>query len=402
MEFNDNNVFKNSDTECANCKQIIEDVKSIILCTLCKNAYHAKCESMELRGFHTKKTSWKCKACIAKGGDRPRKRIRIEENSIDQNTIEMLNAALEKLTYNTNEMHKKIDYLIAENDILKQQIAELKSLNYNEENVQHLPCTSKSYAHAVVNNNKVLVVKKKSDQSEPKEIKEDLRRKVNPVEIGVGVSMGRSTKGGGIILNCGNEKEISNVQTEIQSKLGDQYQVDRPKILNHRLKVVGVNENEYAVGDELIIEKIIRQNDLSADRSDFKMNLLRRTNVFNKRFNLVFEVDSATYDKIISKEKVNLGWNRCRVFIDYGVIRCLNCCKYGHLSKDCKDKQACGKCGSDHNSNVCVNNFKKCKNCEDSNQRYGLSLSTDHTVWDVTKCEVYRQSEQLQRRKFIQ
>lgn len=63
MEFNDNNVFKNSDTECANCKQIIEDVKSIILCTLCKNAFHAKCESMELRGFHTKKTSWKSKAC---------------------------------------------------------------------------------------------------------------------------------------------------------------------------------------------------------------------------------------------------------------------------------------------------------------------------------------------------
>lgn len=47
LYFVDNNVFKNSDTECANCKLIIENIKSKISCTLCKKSFHAKCEGIE-------------------------------------------------------------------------------------------------------------------------------------------------------------------------------------------------------------------------------------------------------------------------------------------------------------------------------------------------------------------
>lgn len=55
--------------------------------------------------------------------------------------------------------------------------------------------------------------------------------------------MGRTTRDGELILSCANEKEIRTVQSTIQSKLGDNYEVDRPKTHEHRIKVVGIEDS---------------------------------------------------------------------------------------------------------------------------------------------------------------
>lgn len=46
------------------------------------------------------------------------------------------------------------------------------------------------------------------------------------------------------------------VQNDIQSKLGDTYQVDRPKTFDRRIKIIGINENEYNSSDDEIIKKL--------------------------------------------------------------------------------------------------------------------------------------------------
>lgn len=56
------NILK-EDAVCSDCKEKIEDNKSAALCTLCKMLYHVSCESVDLHGFHLRKSSWKCKAC---------------------------------------------------------------------------------------------------------------------------------------------------------------------------------------------------------------------------------------------------------------------------------------------------------------------------------------------------
>lgn len=78
----------------------------------------------------------------------------------------------------------------------------------------------------------------------------DLKEKVNPVKLGVGVTIGRPTKNSSLILSCGNEKDINSVQSEIQTRLGTEYEVDRPKKHVHRIKVVGVNACEHRIDDE--------------------------------------------------------------------------------------------------------------------------------------------------------
>lgn len=103
-------------------------------------------------------------------------------------------------------------------------------------------CASKSYAAFTSNrpnNTKVLMVKQKGQEKDVKQIKKDLQNKVNPGELGIGLSMRRTTRDGGLILSCGNEKEISTVQAQIQSKLGENYEVDRPKTHDHKIKAGG-------------------------------------------------------------------------------------------------------------------------------------------------------------------
>lgn len=55
--------------------------------------------------------------------------------------------------------------------------------------------------------------------------------------------MGRATKKGSLIINCISEKSVIDIQSEMQNKLDEEYSVERPKTLNHRLKVIGVNES---------------------------------------------------------------------------------------------------------------------------------------------------------------
>lgn len=72
----------------------------------------------------------------------------------------------------------------------------------------------------------MLVVKQKgSCQKDVQQVKQDIKKNVDSADIGVLVTMGKTTKNGDIILNCGTEKEIQSVASEIQSKLGENYSV---------------------------------------------------------------------------------------------------------------------------------------------------------------------------------
>ncbi|XP_050306281.1 uncharacterized protein LOC126743294 [Anthonomus grandis grandis] len=243
---------------CYKCKQGFDDIKGIIECTECNEFFHGKCESVDLRGFHLKKTSWKCKTCTDSSNrpERSRKRSRVEDLCIDQNLIDHMNCTLDLLVSKTNALNEKVDILLAENISLKEEIAYLKSMQVKNNIVEKRVSEKASYAS--VTQSKVLVVNQKGAiPKDIKKIKEDLKTKVNPTDIGIGVTLGRATKKGGLILNCGTEKEITNIQSEIQSKLGESYSVDRPKMLQRRIKVVGVNENENVNSDSDIITKII-------------------------------------------------------------------------------------------------------------------------------------------------
>lgn len=387
---------------CHRCKILFDDVKTIIQCTVCNKSYHGKCENVDLRGFHMKKLIWKCKSCLEVIGEgskpeRSRKRSRTEETYIDQESVNTLNATLDMLLNNTNVIMEKMDLIIEENRCLKIEIANLKSLQCQVPRNDDLQLT---YSTVAKKTNNVLVVKQKGTQKEIKEVKEDIRKKVDPTDMGVGVTMGRVTKQGGVIINCSGSKEIASVQTEIQNKLGGSYDVERPKSLQHRVRIVGVDECEYDRNDSDILVKIVKQNDLNINDNTAKMDVIRRTKIIRKKFSLVIELDQNTYNMIIKKEKINIGWNRCPIYDEYGIIRCFNCCKYGHFGRDCTDKKVCPKCSGEHSLSDCQSNFVKCSNCLWSNKKYGMALKVDHTTWDHNQCESLKRIEKIQNDKY--
>lgn len=103
----------------------------------------------------------------------------------------------------------------------------------------------------------------------------------------------------------------------------------------------------------------------------------------------------------MKREKINIGWQRCPIYTDYGIIRCFKCCKYGHTSKDCKKNTVCPKCSLNRDLKECNSNTNKCANCVTSNNKYSLNLNVDNMVWDVNLCETYKRIENYQKNKFF-
>ncbi|KAK5647930.1 hypothetical protein RI129_002822 [Pyrocoelia pectoralis] len=311
-------------------------------------------------------------------------------NDFKEDIYTKLEAVRQEVKLNNNHLDNN---LLEENKCLKGEIASIKCQTSINDQL-------KSYSSAVKGGSKVLIVNQKGPPKDVQQIKQDLRTKVNPTEIGVGLTMGKSTKKGGLILNCGAGKDIKKLQVEIQHQLGDSYNVDRPKVLEHRLKIVGINECEFMNSDEVIVSKIIKQNNIN-EHVNSKLKVIHKSKIVKQKFNLIFEVDINTYNAIMEHGKLNIGWNRCSVFDDFGIIRCFKCCRYGHLARDCNNNRVCFKCGCDHDANACQSEVVKCLNCVSSNEKYGLNLDVNHLIWNIQTCETYKRIEKVQRNKYI-
>lgn len=110
--------------------ETVEDAKSIAQCIVCKHSYHVRCQKIDLRGFHLRKSHWKCQNCEIKPitessnikQGRQRKRSRTDDNDVEQCDIDFINFILQLLVNSTSDLKSKIDFLITENESLKQEI----------------------------------------------------------------------------------------------------------------------------------------------------------------------------------------------------------------------------------------------------------------------------------------
>ena len=68
------------------------------------------------------------------------------------------------------------------------------------------------------------------------------------------------------------------------------------------------------------------------------------------------------------------------IYDSFYVRRCYQCQRFGHIAKDCKFKEACGKCAGEHRNNNCTLE-SCCVNCklsglgEDDCKHSSFSLS---------------------------
>lgn len=389
---------------CGVCEEVFPEPKGMIQCNGCSNYYHGKCVGLETRGLHMKKAIWKCPACVenenevmvqgGSGKTRARKRSRVENDEIlSMNEVMKL---LKDLIHSNKEINLKLDVLMDENKSLKEELQQWKETNTMKIN-QNVPTYANVTQKTAIKPN-VLIVKPKNVTQNLTKTKEDLVTKVQPSELKTGISMGNKIRNGGIILNCAQNRKVEDIQTVLQNKMGEDYEVVKPALRRNRLKVHYVDEREHKNDDQTMISKIVEQNALIEDRAEVK--IIHKSQIFNRSFNMVIEMDEISYKEIVKKAKLYIGWSSCKISNDYSIIRCFKCCKYGHIEKECKGDICCPLCGDQHQKDKCVSETRKCINCLTANENYNLKLNINHCVWSK-ECETLTRMIERQRNKFI-
>lgn len=134
---------------------------------------------------------------------------------------------------------------------------------------------------------------------------------------------------------------------------------------------------------------IVKQNDIQLS-DNIKIEIKKRIKRANNSGILIVEVDSKIHKQLLDKQRIKLGWNKCRLFDFVSVLRCYKCCGYYHIAKDCQHDTKCKKCAGIHLEKDCNNTVKTCVNCIRMATEFKLQgIQTDHCANDVS-CEFYK------------
>lgn len=108
--------------------------------------------------------------------------------------------------------------------------------------------------------------------------------------------------------------------------------------------------------------------DLSASEADLRgavcalVNKDLAENDF-KKIGMSKRKDSATWIFITTPEvlsvmvkagKINIGWTKVTIQEAFNIRRCMRCCSYGHMTRECQEKVTCFKCAEHHMSYTCT------------------------------------------------
>ena len=112
------------------------------------------------------------------------------------------------------------------------------------------------------------------------------------------------------------------------------------------------------------------------------------------------EVDTDTYNSLMTARKVSIGWDKCSVYEAFNVLRCFKCGEFGHKSTECKNEETCSKCKGSHRTSECSSADYKCVNCNKMNLDRRMILCVNHPAFSV-QCPVYlRLSEKKKKQLF--
>ena len=65
-------------------------------------------------------------------------------------------------------------------------------------------------------------------------------------------------------------------------------------------------------------------------------------------YNVKIIVNNETYTEIKTVHKLNIGWEKCRVFDGTDIIICFKCLGYNHKSSECISEEKCYRCHGNH------------------------------------------------------
>lgn len=207
------------------------------------------------------------------------------------------------------------------------------------------------------------IVSTKGDQN-PKEgeVRKRLEGVINPMEWSLKIRKLRNTKSGKIIVETDTKEELDKI-------------LQNPKIQECGLTTelttarkprVMVFDVPRGSAEEGIVAAIFTQNkEIFGTRTleEVKggMRLVYKTGLRERTTeNWVFECSPEIRNALRTRDRIYLGWERCRVVDHVSLSRCYKCLDFGHIAKHCgAEGTTCGHCGKDgHKKESCTDKDK--------------------------------------------
>ncbi|KAK5649857.1 hypothetical protein RI129_000886 [Pyrocoelia pectoralis] len=385
---------------CLECnKKITKKDYSVQCSEECGGWIHKKCSEIDNEQWkliEKGKEKFSCKKCIAslksevKGDE-----ILVSE---DKKAIQEILKLVEKLTI-------KIKVLEDENAILKNRMTCIENGTvkecYNETRNEVVREYKKTFAETVKNQAKseVLIVKQISikNGTDSKKIVSELKEKVDPVNLNVGIKSIKNISNGGVAVHCESGKDVEILKSEVENKLGDQYQVLIPAGRRPQFKIVGIMDK---LTEQELIKCLIAQNQIILDQEDGQ-DAIKVIKIVKGKIGqtAIIESSSTISQSVLLKERLKIKWSICPVYEYVSILRCYRCNGYYHKAADCKNEAACGLCGDNaHETNKCKTNEVRCVNCVAMNKKLSLHLDVGHSAFDP-KCCVYKKKVEVMKNR---
>lgn len=288
---------------------------------------------------------------------------------------ESCESVIGKLTSAVSELKSFVEVnmkkILCENVSLKNELTEIKRL-LSKELGQVYPASASSYS-SVLKSNSVVVINPKNTQK-ASETRDSLNQKINPADYKMRDV--RSTKKGGILIECESSEECSKLKNNAASMLGDAYDVTVPQKKCPRVRVYGFTER---LDEESLRKKLYSQNpDIFTPNSVVKVAHIYEVKSKN-RFGVKLEVDAKTFSTMINIGKIFVGWDSCYINEDFNIRRCFKCWGFNHVVANCSSESfRCPICSGEHQKNECNSTQPNCVACINSANYTHQKINSNH------------------------
>jgi hypothetical protein len=214
-----------------------------------------------------------------------------------------------------------------------------------------------------------------------------LKRKVNPIDMKVGISALKTLKNGQLLIESEKKSELEEVCKKINEVCGEELESYMQKLREPRIIVFNVPED---ITTENAVQAIVLQNsELNLNENEIKPKFVFEDK--RKHKNLVLEVNSETRKRLVDR-KLKIGWHVCNSSDYLSVTRCYKCSKYNHRAQECYGAVVCPHCAQSHTLQECKASKEnyRCVNCINYNKYNAKAqINANHSSLDK-RCGCYK------------
>ncbi|KAJ3644240.1 hypothetical protein Zmor_026908 [Zophobas morio] len=259
-------------------------------------------------------------------------------SNIEKN-VSSINVQIAELNKNNG---KQVTEMIEGFENLKNELTSAFQAQINELKLS-IPKPEKTddettYAKALKQTSAIIFQPKDQSQS-VSATKSDILRNVDPVKSGVSIRNTKNGHNGSLIVRCDKSEDTEKIsKLANDNNLGEKYTIKQLPVINPRIRIVGITDEEITT--ENLSDYVIHQNRYFFIGEPYckvidKIVPLRKD---KKRFQAIVEVNPATYDNMIKKGYLIVGYDDCLVYDAIYIKICYQCCGYHHYQKQCSQK----------------------------------------------------------------